>query len=43
MKNILNKLKSIVNLINANSKKEAVNCNYSNNYYGDQYCQKGIK
>jgi hypothetical protein len=40
MKNIFNSLKLILNL---RSKKEVVNCNYSNNYYGDQYCQTSIK
>lgn len=41
MKNILNNVKSIFNLFRA--KKEVVQCNYANNYYGDQYCQTAIK
>ncbi|GAW96112.1 hypothetical protein MTCD1_01722 [Colwellia marinimaniae] len=24
-------------------KKSVLNCNYSNNYYGDQYCQQKSK
>lgn len=37
MKNIINNIKTIFNT--TNDKKAKVNCNYSNNYYGDQYCQ----
>ncbi|MGL1957713.1 MAG: hypothetical protein OCD00_10395 [Colwellia sp.] len=37
MKTIFNNIKAIFNI---NTKKKAlVNCNYANNYYGDQYCQ----
>ncbi|MFQ3313823.1 MAG: hypothetical protein ACI8SC_003044 [Colwellia sp.] len=25
------------------AKKQAINCNYANNYYGDQYCQQQSK
>ena len=37
MKNIINSIKAI--FTTGNSKAEAVSCNYSDNYYGDQYCQ----
>lgn len=41
MKSIFNKLKSIFNLNQNQSQntEEQVSCNYSDNYYGDQYCQ----
>jgi len=41
MKKIINNLKSIFNINPTN--KEVINCNYSNNYYGDQYCQTSTK
>ena len=41
MKKFFNYIKSILKV--NSSKKEVVNCNYSNNYYGDQYCQTSIK
>lgn len=41
MKNIINNLKAIFNA--SNEKKDDTNCNYSNNYYGDQYCQSKTK
>jgi len=37
MKALLNSIKSLFTA-NKNS-KEFESCNYSNNYYGDQYCQ----
>lgn len=37
MKNIYNKVKAIFNVTNNESK--LIDCNYSNNYYGDQYCR----
>ena len=40
MKKIYNRMKSIFNV--AKNKKEQIKCNYSNNYYGDQYCQPKI-
>jgi len=44
MKTIINNIKSILNLHSHNqshgNKKSNVNCNYANNYYGDQLCQK---
>ncbi|SFC74399.1 hypothetical protein SAMN02745724_02425 [Pseudoalteromonas denitrificans DSM 6059] len=41
MESILNKLKSILNstIKNNVSEQKDADCNYSNNYYGDQYCQ----
>jgi hypothetical protein len=37
MKNIIHNLKAI---LSTNARKTArVDCNYSNNYYGDQVCQ----
>ncbi|MBL4911236.1 MAG: hypothetical protein JKX78_14645 [Alteromonadaceae bacterium] len=42
MKTIFNYIKSIFNLNQASNNQdsnELVNCNYANNYYGDQYCQ----
>ena len=41
MNNIMSKItKSIKLMFNVPSdKKHRLNCNYSNNYYGDQYCQ----
>lgn len=41
MKNFFNNLKSIFNLFS--DKKEVIKCNYSNDYYGDQYCQASHK
>ena len=41
MKNIVNTIKALFNLTNA--KKQSINCNYSNNYYGDQQCQEKSK
>ena len=37
MTNIINNIKAIFN--STNGKNDVVKCNYSNNYYGDQYCQ----
>lgn len=41
MKNIINYIAKALNF--ANDKTENVTCNYANNYYGDQYCQKEVK
>jgi hypothetical protein len=41
MKKIINNIKNIFNT--TSDKKSEVNCNYSNNYYGDQYCQANKK
>ena len=41
MKIFINILRAAFNL--ASVKKEVVNCNYPNNYYGDQYCQTQVK
>ncbi|XQW86422.1 hypothetical protein ACOYR1_06785 [Thalassotalea piscium] len=35
MKKIINQLKVVFNT----NKQCALECNYANNYYGDQYCQ----
>lgn len=37
MKNIYNKVKAIFSV--AGNDGKLMNCNYSNNYYGDQYCR----
>jgi hypothetical protein len=38
MKKIIKNIKTIFNT--TSDQKIGVNCNYSNNYYGDQYCQE---
>jgi len=38
MKKIINSIKEIF-IVNA-VKQSALKCNYDNNYYGDQQCQK---
>jgi hypothetical protein len=48
MKNTINYIRKAFNLSNSNSnlvnnEKEELSCNYSNNYYGDQYCQAKTK
>ncbi len=40
MKTIIEKVKSIFSLHINN--EESVECNYSDNYYGDQYCQSTL-
>lgn len=41
MRNIINSIKAAFNLSSA--KEKVVECNYANNYYGDQYCQTEAK
>ncbi|KGJ96858.1 hypothetical protein GAB14E_1326 [Colwellia psychrerythraea] len=49
MKNIINHIVStVINTFKSklkltSTKKTGLICNYSNNYYGDQYCQTKLK